>query len=105
MEIIKEIKEAEKQAKEIVSEAKEKAAEITEQAKKQRAQSLEDRRSVRRETIEKAVDDADNEASMQASSLEMESNKICQDINSKTGQSLNDAVEKVTGFVNSLAEN
>jgi vacuolar-type H+-ATPase subunit H len=104
MEIIKDIKNAEKQAQDIRKEALEKSSRMLEDAKKQRSEALESRRTLRRKAIDQAVGSAEKEASMEASSLEMESNKIQQDILNISEQSLDTSANKVVEFIKSLRD-
>ncbi|MCI0499163.1 MAG: hypothetical protein L0Y36_05735 [Planctomycetales bacterium] len=58
MELIKQIKDAEKQAKDIVDKARQDAALLVEESKKQRTNILREAQRRRLEAIEKAVADA-----------------------------------------------
>lgn len=69
MELIKQIKDAEKQAKEIIEKAGQDAASILEEAKKQRDDRLKKSQQCRHKAIDDAVSQAGQEGTSQADQI------------------------------------
>ncbi|MHC5082778.1 MAG: hypothetical protein ACYTET_02410 [Planctomycetota bacterium] len=69
MELIKQIKEAEKQAKEIVDKGRQDAAALMDQARAERAEKMKQVQQTRIEAIERAVADAETQGTSQVETL------------------------------------
>lgn len=69
MELIKQVKDSEKQAKEIVDKARHEAALLLEESKKQRAELLRQAQQRRLQAIEKALADAETRGKTEVESL------------------------------------
>ena len=102
MQIIKEIKEAEKQAKQIVADAEREASKMLEKAKNERFSSLDSRKLARREAIDLSVESAANAAQAEAEKLTSESAQACKQIGEKNNRLVSKTVDMVIGFVEEL---
>ncbi len=104
MEIIKEIKTAEKEAKQIIEKAQAKSSSVLEDARKQRAEKLENGRMERRKIIDAAVEKASLQAKQEVAVIEAEAKQMREEIAGKSGQTVDNESEKVLGFIKSLSE-
>ena len=103
MEIIKEIKEAEKQAKQIVEQARLDAQQIASDAKLKRQRSLEQRAQSRREAIERAENEALAKAGNEAKDIQTQAQKSCEQIKDSAKSLLDGASGKVIEFIRQMA--
>lgn len=102
MQIIKEIKEAEKQAKQIVADAEKQASQMLEDAKKERLSSLEDRKMTRRTAIDSSVESAEKQAKAEADKINADSTQACQQLEDGNDLVVDKAVDMVIGYIKEL---
>ena len=95
MELIKQIKDAEKQAKDIVEKAGQDAALILEEAKKQRDDLLKQSRQRRNKAIEDAVKRAEQEGSAQADAITQAGSETISTLKESCSAKVGFCVEKV----------
>lgn len=103
MELIKQIKEAEKQAKEIEETAKQDAADILEEAKKQRADVLAQGRQHRNKAIDEAVAQAEQQGREQAELLTQVSDKKIASLKALYAAQTQVCIEKVLSQLERLS--
>ena len=95
MELIKHIKEAESQAKEIIAQAGTDAAGLAEGARFRKAELLTEVEQQRKSTIEAAVAEAESEAAGEVQKLRAEGQKQQEDLKAKAEAKMDKCVEKV----------
>ena len=102
MELIKQIKEAETNAKQIIEQAKADAVRIAEQAYQERTEKLKEAQDKRKIAIEQAVVQAEKSGAAQAETLKNEAKQEIQQLKSQSESKMSSCVDKV---LNSLKEN
>lgn len=102
MELIKQIKEAETNAKQIIEQAKADAVRIAEQAYQEQTEKLKKAQDERKIAIEQAVAQAEKSGADQAESLKNEARQKIQQLDSQSESKMDGCVDKV---LNSLKEN
>ena len=95
MELIKQIKDAEKQAKDIVEKAKQDSALLLEEAKKHRADLLKQSQQRRIKAIEDAVNRAEQDGKAQADQIAQTGCEVVSFLKASCSQKLQSSVEKV----------
>ena len=99
MELIKQIKDAEKQAKEIVDKAKQEAAALLEDAKIERAGHLKQAQQRRHEAIDKAVADAQNQGASQLEQLSKQGDQEIAALKESSSVKIQACVNKVVSHL------
>jgi len=102
MEIIRKIKQAETQAKEIIENAKQKAVKDSEWAKKEFADSMAKAEQNRKKAVEQALNKAQADANNEVSKLNNEAEKYCIELEQKTQSKINSSADKVIDLVRGL---
>lgn len=102
MEIIRKIKEAETQAKEIIENARHKAVKDSEVAKKEFADAMVKAEQDRKAAIEQAVHKAQAEANEEISKLNKDADRYCSELEQKTQSKINSTAEKVINLIKGL---
>jgi V/A-type H+-transporting ATPase subunit G/H len=95
MELIKQIKDAEKQAKDIVEKAKQDAASLLEEAKKQRADLLKQSQQRRIKAIDEAISRAEQDGKAQADQIAETGSEAVASMQASCSQKIQSCVEKV----------
>ena len=95
MELIKQIKEAEKQAKDIVEKARLDAALVLEEAQKQRADLLKDAQQRRIKAIDDAVNQAQQDGKVQADQIAQTGTEAISALKTSCSAKVQSSVEKV----------
>ena len=95
MELIKQIKDAEKQAKDIVEKAKQDSALLLEEASKQRADLLKQSRQCRNKAIDEAVNRAQQDGKAQADQIAQTGSEAVSSLKASCSQKIQSSVEKV----------
>lgn len=99
MELIKQIKKAEEQARQIIEQAKADAAKQAEESRKNRQHSLTKAEQERKKTIEAAVADAQKEASSEVEKLNAKAETDTRRLRDNVKNKIAVAVDKVTDYV------
>jgi len=99
MDLIKKIKEAEAQAREIIEQAKAQAADLAEKDRHSRLETLEKAEHERKKTIEAAVADAEKQSLAEIECLRAKAKKTHQELGSSTNAKMAAAVEKVIDYL------
>ncbi|MBW8015564.1 MAG: hypothetical protein FVQ82_05195 [Planctomycetes bacterium] len=100
MELIKKIKEAEAQARELIEKAHSDAGRIAEESAADRNSKLEEADDQRREAIEKAVADAENAGQSEVDALSNSEAKKKQALVDNARQKIDAAVNKIVAAIN-----
>lgn len=95
MELIKQIKEAEKQAKDIVEKARQDSALLLEESKKQRADLLKQSQQRRIKAIDEAVSKAGQDGKAQAGQITQTGSEAISSLKAACSQKIQTSVEKV----------
>ena len=95
MELIKQIKDAEKQAKDIVEKARQDSASLLEEAKKQRDDLLKQSQQRRIESIGAAVNQAEQDGKTQADKIAQTGSEAVSSLKASCSQKIQSSVEKV----------
>jgi vacuolar-type H+-ATPase subunit H len=99
MELIKKIKQAEAQAREIIEKAKADAAENTEQGRKKRLETLAEAERERKGAIDAAVAKARKEGLAEAQNLKNQAEDERRQLRDKAAGRIPDAAAKVMGYL------
>lgn len=105
MELIKQIKQAEAQAQQIIEQAKVDAAKQAEVARKNQQQALAKAEQERKKTTESAVAAAQKEASAEVEKLKAKAEKDRRQLRDNVADKMAQAVGKVTDYVGSQSAN
>ena len=95
MELIKQIKEAEKQAKDIVEKAGQNSALLLGESKKQRADLLKQSQQRRIKAIDEAVSKAEQDGKAQADQITQTGSEAISSLKAACSQKIQSSVEKV----------
>jgi vacuolar-type H+-ATPase subunit H len=95
MELIKQIKDAEKQATDIIEKARQDAARVLEEANKQRTDLLRQAEQGRLNAIDEAVDKAEQEGQSQASKIAKAGKEEIDSLRASCSVKIQSCVEKV----------
>ena len=95
MELIKQIKEAEKQAKDIVEKAKQESASLSDEAQRQREELLKQSQQRRIQAIDDAVNKAEQEGKAQADQIAQAGAEAVSSLKASCSQKIQSCVEKV----------
>ena len=95
MELIKQIKNAEKQAKDIAEKAKQDSASLLEEAKKQRVDLLKQSQQRRIKAIDDAVSKAEQDGKAQADQIAQTGTEAVSSLKASCSQKIPSSVEKV----------
>jgi vacuolar-type H+-ATPase subunit H len=104
MELIKKIKQAEEQARQIIEQARADAARQTEENRKNRQQALAKAEQERTKATEAAVAAAQNEASAEVEKLKAKAENDRRLLRENVADKMAQAVGKVTDYVGSKSE-
>jgi len=99
MELIKQIKECEAQAQQIVEQAKTEAAGRAEKERRKRQQALQQAEQNRREAVEKAAAQAQLEGLKEVERLKADAQHRCRQLHDKAKGRIDAAVAKVTSYI------
>ncbi|MBN1795487.1 MAG: hypothetical protein JW804_02330 [Sedimentisphaerales bacterium] len=99
MELIKKIKDAEKQAAEIISNARANSAKQAEEFRKVKAEKLEHAQAERKKAIDEAVAEAEAEGKKEAKKLQSEAEQQRQQLSEKVSPKIPSAVNKVMEYL------
>ncbi len=99
MELIKKIKQAEAQAREIIEKAKADAAENAEQGRKKRLEALAESERERKKAIDAAVAKAREEGLAEAQNLKNQAEDERRRLRDKVAGQIPDAAAKVMGYL------
>jgi ATP synthase H subunit len=95
MELIKQIKDAEKQAKDIVEKAKQDSASLLDEAKNQRAELLKQSQHRRVKAIDEAVNQAQRDGKTQTDQIAQTGTEAVSSLKASCSQKVQSSVEKV----------
>lgn len=95
MEIIKQIKDAEKQARDIVEKAKQDSVSLLEEAKKQRADLLKESQQRRIKAVDAAVGQAEQNGKAQTDQIVQTGSEAISSLKASCLQKIQSSVEKV----------
>jgi V/A-type H+-transporting ATPase subunit G/H len=95
MELIKQIKEAEKQAQEIVEKAKRESASLSDEAQRQRDELLKQSQQRRIEAIEDALNKAEKEGKAQADQIAQAGAEAVSSLKASCSPKIQSCVEKI----------
>jgi len=99
MDLIKKIRQAERQAREVVEKASTEAAEMDAEFQRRRTQLREDASRQRQQAIESAVAEGEKEAGEKIKHLEAAAEKDRRKLRQKTGERRSAAVSKITDYI------
>jgi V/A-type H+-transporting ATPase subunit G/H len=99
MELIKKIKESEKQAQEIIEEAKAEGAKNAEESRSRKVEILAEAEQERKKAIESAVSAAETEGLKEIKELKKQAEKDRQQLRDETSSKTADATEKVMDYL------
>ncbi len=95
MELIKQIKEAEAQAKEIVEQAKVDAATITEDAMRRQSEQMDAAQEARKQAIERALGEAESAGQSEVEDLKAQAAEEQQQLQSRAGAKIDHCARRV----------
>ena len=99
MELIKKIKEAEKQAQQIIDKAKSEAAEQNEQFRQRQVQVLEEAEVARKEQTKAAVAEAEQKTKVELQDIQKQADKDRRQLQDKAMAKTDKAIEKVMDYL------
>jgi len=99
MELIKKIKQAEAQAREIVEQAKAEAARLAEKGRENRRQTLAQTEQERKKATEAVVAAAESEGLAEVKRLKAQAEKERQQLRDNAGSKMSGAVAKVMDYI------
>lgn len=102
MELIKQIKEAEAQAKEIIEQAKLDAASIGDDARRRQVEQVSAAQAERRQAIERAVADAESAGQGEVESLKAKAAEEKQQLHASAGAKIDQCVGRVVDYLQQI---
>lgn len=105
MELIKQIKQSEAQAQQIIEQAKADVAKQAEEGRQNRQQALAKAEQQRKKTTESAVASAQSQATAEVENLKAQAEKDRQQLRDHVADKMAQAVGKVMDYVGSQSEN
>lgn len=103
MELIKQIKDAENQAKDIVEKAKQEASAVIEAARKQRAERIQQAQKRRNQAIDDAVALAEQDGKAQTEQLSGQGQEQIAALKASASKKMQSCVEKVVSRVQQMS--
>ncbi|MFC1738930.1 Tc toxin subunit A [Planctomycetota bacterium] len=99
MELIKKIKEAEKQAQQIIDKAKSEAAEQIEQFRQRQVQVLEEAEVTRKEQTKAAVAEAETKTKVELQDIQKQADKDRRQLHDKAKAKMDKTIDKVMDYL------